>query len=1620
MNPPEMMDKKPSGQDISMKEMWDAAAKAFEEICGESLQRGDIRGFQDVQMKIEAINKASFAPAEDADKWDKAKSIGLKSLKFLKMLVGAASQASSLIPIPSSAASIASSALCFVFDIPQAIKGYNDAINQVFGEVSSALSQFKIYTSMENIDPELIQRIHLVMISFVKLCGHVVKYRQGRKRDRLLRQIKSIFDEDSGLGAELAEFKRLLQQQRDVEGTVTLAVVVETRQDVAILLERSAIFGKTVDETHKMVQETQNDVQSFKDDVDRSRTLTKIRDALGIWPTVRLDTNTTQTCTNIYDRCHNLTGSWIWTNDTYTTWVAPNKDKETSHVLILSGPPSSGKTSATALITKRLEEQKGRKYVAHYFFPPSTKKSDDEKKSTVHLALKYMAFQIARVDLTVQKPLGKACDAEPGLFRRPSNLETLDALWGTFKIGTPGSGATYYLVFDGIENLSDKQADMLLNFAFGPRLADESAGRVRVLLSGTDDQFSPRAGGANTSSALRIRMEEHNAPDMRIVVDEALTKRGMLEHTKPGSEQRRARDKIIEKLPQNVSGSYSRLQFGLDDVVRLLSTRTAARELDHMLDQPISSHEAAIKTLQRSLTTDEIDELNELLKWVLFGQESMTLDQLEAAMFLYSGTESIASLEFIIKNKYSAVLKLENGYVYGQDGVQDYLQRDKDISNKSSRSRDHPTISMTITINNVDQELCGHFLWDLAHKAIRDKFRFDFDAASANGAVHSSNQAAIRVDEFEAHHTIITRAFEYLDKERQEQTKEIGQYLVGWLPYHLGRLRQLEDEEKGDLTPAEQIEIGQNLYKLFKDENVVLRHRASFEQTSWYASEMEDLQKWLMDSAVVRRLDKKWRDEIQLPVSPTQSFLKEVVKVLVRGFLRERNWDADNAYTWIQQLMQLDKKFQKTPETPDTNEEEPYPEINWDDVSTWCQSFLGLPNIELDSLWYERLAESAFLQGTKPSIVLSLYERAIEKGSPSWICYRGLGKQHFSENQTEKAITHVELALKEAEQYGATPKPETKDIVELHLLLGQYTYEAGESQRAAGHYLIACKSEDSEQAIQGQLGYLKAGLSSSDTEAARHLLESMLARENGEGTMTNIFKVIARDAEHDMLVSRIFTVARDHTELFQRIVRSMEVATTTPALDEDHSVEITEDKLFAEDEARGVLLYHRGVAAYTYKVSPDGTEAIEEALRLWRKSRELLSNIGGSNALITRQNATTALATHYFQDMMDGNHLDHAGALARLAEADSDNYLSNAAGFLGTVYSFQGKKEQARATLSGQMKQALRILLDDIPENDLYGFSYILDASQHCQDLEDAVVAMSFLCPSDLVAEKLIFENEDIERDDGAERERLLERVSRVAKEIIQATKAHVPEASQQILRIEAAKAHVESLMTAAGINPKPEADDNDQGRTKNIKREGELTTSDLDQAFALNLIHSRLVALQHVHSPKLDKTALQSPWTCDGRTPDGKLCDNTSGFENEFYHCMYCSNQDFCGGCLARLRTSDSSTRILACSAKHRWLRVPPHGDDMFVGLKTKNVRIPKEVRATKDDERIVEICYGDDEDKSITMEEWKEALAKKWGISLEDLKNEISRQATPDGDEQDEGENGEQAGEKSEPVPE
>jgi len=598
-----------------------------------------------------------------------------------------------------------------------------------------------------------------------------------------------------------------------------------------------------------------------------------------------------------------------------------------------------------------------------------------------------------------------------------------------------------------------------------------------------------------------------------------------------------------------------------------------------------------------------------------------------------------------------------------------------------------------------------------------------------------------------------------------------------------------------------------------------------------------------------------------------------------------------------------------------------------------------------------------------------------------------MGTTYFYVGQLKEAITQTELALKEAEYENSTPEPEAKDIVELRLVLAEYAFAADDVQKAADLYSLCTKSKDPKQAGRAQLGYLKARLGFPDEEGTRRYLESILPAEGVKGVMVEILKMVAQDYDHDSLMLKIFTLAKRDADLFREIVLAMETATASLVLNEDcAAAETEEDSIYAEKIARGVLLYHRGVAAYTYKVSPNVADPVGEALRLWVECVDQLSGIAGENVFTVRWDATAALAQHYFQSMVDGNHLDLVDKLTKLAEKETDILYSDSVGFLGAVYALHGEKEQAKTALSARVRQSLRILSDDLTNNDASGFSGLAKALQQYQDLNNAAVALTLLEQPDFLTQALQFEVEDLAPNEGESKEKLLSIVTSLARETIQAAEVQVPDTTQQAQRVEAAKAHLESLVSATERNPESEGPNGMDEAEESKCQEKELN-------HAHELLRSRMAAI--------DVSDDERSRTCDGRTPDGKYCDKKHDFKREFYQCIFCSNRDFCGDCLSRLRAPNSGADIMACSAKHRWLRIPPHGSDMYLGLRSKIVRLPKEVRPYGDDNGVLEICWGENPDE-IKLEAWKEMLAAEWEISLEEMMR-MSEQATPDKSESD-----------------
>lgn len=588
---------------------------------------------------------------------------------------------------------------------------------------------------------------------------------------------------------------------------------------------------------------------------------------------------------------------------------------------------------------------------------------------------------------------------------------------------------------------------------------------------------------------------------------------------------------------------------------------------------------------------------------------------------------------------------------------------------------------------------------------------------------------------------------------------------------------------------------------------------------------------------------------------------------------------------------------------------------------------------------------------------MSLFKRALEKDNPSWVCNLNLAECLCQLERIPEAIAELELALKTAERGESTPSPEESDLMWLHSRLGDFHLLINSVEQAAEQYLIVTRSSDVYLADAGQVAYMKAKLSSDDADGAKEMLQSILAKDGSEGSMVRVLKLIARDAAHSSTISKIFKIAKENIDLLNGVVRAIEKATAPLEPGEDQTVEMSEDDRFGEDESRGVLLYHRGMVE-AYGLSSQGTGSVNGALTFWHECREQLYAIGGPVASTTRTNANTELAKYYFQSLLrDKGPPEHIQELTKLAEEDSGIEGNDAIGYLTAVYALRDDKEKARALLSRRIKVALQVLSDDQPENDYLGHLALFKSLAHCQDFDNAAAVMTLMGTPDLVTNSLHFKASDLHDGSQKDNEEILTQLQEMGKRIVAAMKVQVPDSSQQTRRIEVAKELVD------GIVP-----------------------TDLHKAgsTALTLLRNRITALQETHRSTMETMLSRYDLLCNGLGPPGTICDKEAGFDYEFYHCIYCSNCDFCPNCFQTLR--QGSNPSMQCSAEHAWIKVPRKGSDFYCGFEAKIIRKPV-VRLVEGDDRVLEaIDDGSEGIEELTLEAWKLALAKEWEISLED----------------------------------
>ena len=109
-----------------------------------------------------------------------------------------------------------------MLDVPQRVKEFHELIAGLFGEVSVALTQFRIYARIQEFSSmvsELIENVHKVMISFVDVCALSIELQSGSSWKSFRRDAKWVlFNNDSGVKQALEDFRSRVHKQGQWRG----------------------------------------------------------------------------------------------------------------------------------------------------------------------------------------------------------------------------------------------------------------------------------------------------------------------------------------------------------------------------------------------------------------------------------------------------------------------------------------------------------------------------------------------------------------------------------------------------------------------------------------------------------------------------------------------------------------------------------------------------------------------------------------------------------------------------------------------------------------------------------------------------------------------------------------------------------------------------------------------------------------------------------------------------------------------------------------------------------------------------------------------------------------------------------------------------------------------------------------------------------------------------------------------------------------------------------------------------------------------------------------------------------------------------------------------------------
>ncbi|KAJ5392597.1 hypothetical protein N7509_008087 [Penicillium cosmopolitanum] len=1006
--------------DYNIQEAWNKACQAFAQTAKVDLTKSPTFTVDEV---LDQIHQKQQDDDEKHNKYRVAKDAIAKTSKFIMLLGGIAAQGASMVFAPSS---LCFNAISYLVDVGAKYKRIFSSLAELFRRISDVLERCKIYMRLpaEAVDIALRKIINEELVCFVDICALSIRVMRGNK---ILTALKVFaFDSDEGVSGQLGRLASLVERESQMRATLGF--------------ESQKI-------SEKVIVETRDGTKKVTASVDKLLTFEKKRDADNVAQRLlsNIDNNldnpseTMKSIQAIFKRHLNDqvqgSGEWLQEDPLYTAWL--NTQSRFS-ILGVAGDEGFGKSFLFTAIARSLQELCGEggdemscKSAAYSFFDHETKDTSLVK------ALEALAWQIAKSDMLYRKDLGSVNTVGVNQIG-----DLCNQLFGkSYK-----TDSTFFLLLDGVDRI-DKQhlkefVDVLGNWR--SKSVEWPRFTLRILLTGRTETVAKIKTELGDGISV-LDMASKNRHDMVKFIDDRMNK---MDNLSGSSEQVRSlREEVLEALTNQTNGDFVNVGLLLDEISGKQRPGEIREILSRSGEDRSDTIARKIEFLNESLSEEDISDLNDLLTWVLFSFRPLSLEELEAVIFLKSREPSLRPLAEKIRDQYSSVFHIAAARVhFVSDSIADFL---RGISGPE-KEEDEESLKDTGDVNDSEVRIVRRFLESVCDPKLFDKFGFeDFFQRKLKGKT-----ARVGVNADMAHLTIVSACLEVICAKESPGLDPLLEYAVEYFGDHL------ESADPSLTLPRHKIALGPQLVKVFTDDEVIerwwiLSNNWMRKQWLYVDSYADVVLRWLQDSAVTKNIpeeQRKWIKSLSSKSELEADLLEHVGRFLARRWLQSGADGVaflfDAAHGYISKIEnRKDSSYVRVTADPDVSQIEPSHIMA---AVTWAQQRIGIEKLDYEE--NRNLARTLRDYG-KFDEAIEQFKITSTLAKENWFSQIGLAECYGMKSDFAAAIETLE-ATKQGIESGEIGDPEELEdwLVDINNDLAKWNRELGRGEAALAIY----------------------------------------------------------------------------------------------------------------------------------------------------------------------------------------------------------------------------------------------------------------------------------------------------------------------------------------------------------------------------------------------------------------------------------------------------------------------------------------------------------------------------------------------------------------------------------------